>query len=52
MLGHPNCLRLAAQGILPLSFSYTFSKIQAVRDEQANHNLLQLCELIEGREVT
>ncbi len=52
MLGHLSSLRLALQEIIPLFISYTFSKMQAVRGERANHILLQLCELIDGREVT
>ena len=52
MLGHPTSLRLALQEIIPVFISYTFRESQAVRGEPANHNLLQLCELIEGCEVT
>jgi hypothetical protein len=52
MLGHPISLRLALQKIIPILISYTFSESQTVRGEPANHNLLQLCELIEDREVT
>ena len=52
MLGHPSSDRLTLQEIIPLFISYTFSKMQAVRGEEANHIIFQLCELIEGREVT
>lgn len=48
MLGPIISLRLALQKIIPLFISY---KIQAVRGERASHILLQLCELIEDREV-
>ena len=52
MLGRPISLHLALQVIIPLFISYTFSNMQAVCGERAKHILLQLCELIEGREVT
>lgn len=52
MLGHAISLRLALQEIIPVFIFYTFRESQTVRGEPANHNLLQLCELIKGREVT
>ena len=52
MIGHPSSLRFALEEIIPLFISYTFSKIQPVRGERANHILLQSCEVIEDREVT
>lgn len=51
MLGHPSSLRFALQEIIPLFISCIFDKMQGVRSERADHILLQLCELIEGREV-
>jgi hypothetical protein len=52
MLGHPSTLRLPLLEIIPVFNSCTFSKMQAVRGELANHFFHQLCELIEGRQVT
>ena len=51
MFGHPSSRCFVLQEIIPLFISYIFSKMQGVRRERADHILLQLCELIEGREV-
>lgn len=49
---HASSLRLVLEEIIPVLIDYTFSKMQAVRGERANHIPPHLCELIEGPEVT